>query len=211
MDAADLEWLQTAGGRAAAEEATNLLDRSGELVALRQLGRRLDASRARAAVALAAGRRAARGKMEDAALLFCDREAAEQASPDLVARHIAQRFASFDAVADLGCGMGGDALGIARVAQVLAVDRDDARLEMVRANALVRGLTNRVATQQADLESWSPGAQYEGVWADPARRDASGRRLEPERWSPSLARVLELTAGRRGAGIKLAPGIDLER
>ncbi len=89
MDAADLAWLQTPEGRAAAEEAAGLLERSGELVALRQLGRRLDAVQARAAVALAAGRQAARGKIEDAERLFCDREAAEQASPDLVAVHIA--------------------------------------------------------------------------------------------------------------------------
>lgn len=211
MDAAHLAWLQTAEGRAAAEEAANLLERSGELVALRQLGRRLDAVQARTAVSLAAGRRAARGKIEDAERLFCDREAAEQASPDLVAVHIAARFAGFEAVADLGCGMGGDALAIARVARVLAVDRDEARLAMVRANASVRGLGERIETLAADLGAWEPGAEYEAVWADPARRDASGRRLEPERWSPSLGRVLKLAAGRRGAGIKLAPGIDLER
>ncbi|MEZ4554806.1 MAG: class I SAM-dependent methyltransferase [Dehalococcoidia bacterium] len=211
MDAADLDWLQTEGGRTAAGEASMLLERSGELTALRQLGRRYGAERARAAMTLAAGRRAARGKIEDADWLFCDREAGEQASPDLVARHIAERFAGFETVADLGCGMGGDALAIARVARVLAVDRDETRLAMVRANASVRGVTGRVETLRADLDEWTPPAGIEAVWADPARRDAAGRRLEPERWSPSLRRVTEVASGRRGAGIKLAPGIDLER
>ncbi|MGE0229494.1 MAG: methyltransferase domain-containing protein [Dehalococcoidia bacterium] len=211
MDAADLDWLQTEDGRAAADDASMLLERSGELTALRRLGQRYTAEQARAAVALAAGRRAARGKIEDAHVLFCDREAAEQASPDLVARHIAERFPGFETVADLGCGMGGDALAIARVARVLAVDRDETRLAMVRANASVRGVTGRVETLRADLDGWSPPTGIEAVWADPARRDAAGRRLEPERWSPSLRRVVEIASGRRGAGIKLAPGIDLER
>jgi hypothetical protein len=105
--------------------------------------------------------------------------------------------------------MGGDALAIARVARVLAVDRDEARLAMVQANASIRGVEDRLATLQADLETWTPGPEYEAVWADPARRDGSGRRLKPERWSPSLERTIELASGRRGAGIKLAPGIDL--
>ena len=40
------------------------------------------------------------------------RAAAEQASSDVVARHTASRFARYKRVADVACGMGGDALAL---------------------------------------------------------------------------------------------------
>jgi hypothetical protein len=114
MDVADLDWLRTAEGSAATAEATTLLAAGTELTALRRLGREFTSTQARAAVSLALGRRTATNKFEDAHRLFCDREAAEQASDEAVSRHLASRFATLDDVADLGCGMGGDALAHAR-------------------------------------------------------------------------------------------------
>jgi SAM-dependent methyltransferase len=209
MDAADVAWLQTPEGTEAADEATHLLATATELSALRRLSRRVTSQQARAAVSLALGRRTAAGKFEDAPRLFCDRGAAEQASQEPVARYLARRFAGYRRVADLGCGMGGDALALAQYAEVLAIDRDPARLAMMEANARVRGLGGRISTLGADLAHWEPPPDVEAIWADPARRDQRGRRLGPEAWSPPLSRLLDITRTVRAAGIKLAPGIDL--
>jgi hypothetical protein len=210
VDAADLAWLQTPAGRAATERATALLAAGDELRALRALGRDCAPHEARATVALVLGRRSLARKLPDADALWCDREAAEQTSHLLVARHLAQRFASCRYVADLGAGMGGDALALAAFARVLAVDRDPARLAMVAANAATRGLTERIEIIEADLATWEPPAGLDGAWCDPARRDEGDRRLLPESWSPPLSRALALVGHAPGGGVKLAPGIDLD-
>ena len=172
--------------------------------------RRYDERQTRAAVALIEGRRAARPKFPDAGELLCDREAAEHASSDVVARHTAGRFARYERVADLGCGMGGDALALAEHAAVLAVDRDPARLAMLAANAELRGLGGRISRSEADIEGWETPADVEALWCDPSRRDARGRLARPQSWSPRLSVALRVAAGVAGAGIKLAPGIDPE-
>jgi hypothetical protein len=163
-------------------------------------------------VALALGRLAASSKLADAENLFCDREAAEQTSHASVAAHATLRFSGCSYVADLGCGMGGDALAIAaahRNVRILAVDRDPSRLAMLTANAEVRGVSERIEACLADLNTWELPPQIDAVWCDPARREASGRRLQPETWSPPLSRAVALASMVPAAGIKLAPGIDL--
>ena len=93
---------------------------------------------------------------------------------------------------------------------MLAVDRDAGRLAMMEANAHVRGLTGRVETVQADIEAWQLPADIDALWCDPARRESGGRRLHPDRWSPSLSQAVALAATVAGAGIKMAPGIDTD-
>lgn len=209
MDAADVAWLRTAAGERAAREAASFLAGGATLLATVERLRRAHApERARAAVALAEGRRAARRKFPDAERLCCDREAAEQASPDVVARWTAARFAGARRVADLGCGMGGDALAIADHAPVLAVDAEPGRAAMAEANAAARGLAGRVEVRVADVRAIALPADVDAAWLDPARRDGRGRIHDPRRWSPSLSDALALAVALPGAGIKLAPGID---
>lgn len=210
MDAADIAWLRTPDGRAATELAITLLTGRDELRALRALTRDVTSEQARAAVALVRGREVAETKLPDGAELFCDRQAAEQTSDHRVARHLARRFTNSRYVADLGCGMGGDALAIAEFARVLAVDRDPVRLAMTAANASVRALAARVTVESADLLTWDLPADIDAVWCDPARRDEGERRLRPESWSPPLSRAIALGRAVPGAGIKLAPGIELD-
>jgi hypothetical protein len=80
---------------------------------------------------------------------------------------------------------------------------------LLAANADVRGLTGCISTLEADIGRWEPPPNVDAIWADPARRDDSGRRLAPESWSPPLSTILGLAAEVGAAGIKLAPGIDL--
>ena len=70
-----MKWLRDAEGRTATADAARLVEQHGELAGQRRLRRRYDERQTRAAVALIAGRRAARPKFADAGELFCDREA----------------------------------------------------------------------------------------------------------------------------------------
>lgn len=209
MNAEDVAWLQTeAGVSATAQAATALGGGGSELSLLDRLRQAHSPQEARAAVALASARSLAARKFDDGARLYCDRESAQQASPQAVAEHTAARFAACEAMADLGCGMGGDTLALARHARVLAVDRDPARLAMVEANAAVRGLSDAIETRESKIESVELPPEIEALWLDPSRRDAGGRVLDPSRWSPPLDVALRLGGAVAGAGLKLAPGID---
>lgn len=209
MDLDEIVWLLTPEGARAVEQARADLDAG---VAVHTIAERLrgayGAPQSRAALALVAGRISAAAKFADAAHLFLDREAAEQATAEVVARWTARRFAGAGLVADLGCGAGGDALALAEVASVLAVDRDSARVAMARANAAVRNLGARLEVREGDaLDPLPP--EVDAVWLDPSRRDGSGRTLDPAAWSPPLAEALRVASTVARAGIKAAPGLDL--
>jgi len=68
-------------------------------------------------------KRAAR-KFSLASRMFFMRDALEQATGETVSAYCATRFAAFSRVADLGCGIGGDTIALAKVTRVGAIDRD---------------------------------------------------------------------------------------
>ena len=217
MDARDVVWLRSAAGERALAVASGWLASSVPLLTILDRLRRapaiegapdgLSPEAARAVIALFEGRAAAAAKFADAERLFFDRESAEQASTEVVARHTAARFAGARRIADLGCGAGGDALALAEHAPVIAVDRDPARLALVVANAAVRGA--RIEVAEASIEAFVLPPDVDAVWLDPARRDAGGRVRDPEQWSPPLSLAIRIASSVPRAGIKAAPGIDL--
>jgi hypothetical protein len=127
----------------------------------------------------------------------------------IAARHAARyRDAGLTRVADLGCGIGGDALGFAGLGiDVTAVDADEVTAAIAAYNLAPFGdaATVRHGTaESADLDG------VDAVWLDPARRTAGHAettRTRPEDWSPSLDWAFAL-AERMPAGIKLGPGLD---
>jgi hypothetical protein len=130
----------------------------------------------------------------------------EQATRLRVAALHAGRFAEagIDVVADLGCGIGADALAMAALdLGVVAVDRDELTAAVAAYN-LAPFPSARVelgTAEDADL------AGIGGVWLDPARREGAKRLKDPGDWSPSLEWAFDL-ARRLPTGIKLAPGVD---
>lgn len=145
----------------------------------------------------------------------------EQATRDEVADLHAARYvqAGIERVTDLGCGVGSDALALARSGRtVVAVDRDPEALWALAATAADLGLvvTTRladVAEAAADLRAAAlppePGSESPaGCFVDPARRTGRGRVLHPESWSPPWSWVRELAREVPATGAKVAPGID---
>ncbi len=130
----------------------------------------------------------------------------------IAARHAGRfRAAGMASVADLGCGIGGDALGLAGLGlRVHAVDADEVTAAIAAYNLAPFGEFASVAHARAedvDLDG------MDAVWLDPARRTAGHsetRRVSADEWSPSLDWVFELL-GRRPGGVKLGPAFDRER
>jgi SAM-dependent methyltransferase len=134
----------------------------------------------------------------------------EQATRLPVAARHAGRFqsAGLERVADLGCGIGGDALAISALdIEVLAVDADEVTAAIASYNLapFPRTTVEHRKAEDVDLRS------FDGVFLDPARRTAghgqTSRLTDPDDYSPSLGFAFELATG-RSVGVKLGPGLD---
>lgn len=147
-----------------------------------------------------------------AARMLFTRAGLEQATRLGVAARHAQRFrsAGIGHVADLGCGIGGDALAFAGAGlDVLAVDADEVTSVIAAYNLAPFG--DAVVVRHGTAESTvGSGAETDAVWLDPARRTAGHsetRRVSADDYSPSLDWAFDVAA-RRPTGIKLGPAHD---
>ncbi len=141
-----------------------------------------------------------------AAMLFTP-EGLEQATRLPVAVHHAQRYAAAGCrwVADLGCGIGGDAMALAGLGiEVLAVEHDEMTAAIATVN--LRQLPEAEVRHDDALATDLTGV--DGVFADPARRQRDGRRVfDPRAYSPPLPELLALREQVPALGLKVAPGI----
>jgi len=147
----------------------------------------------------------------DAAAMFFTRAGLEQSTRGVVARRRAARLAASGAttVADLGCGIGADALAFARAGlRVHAVDADPVTAAVAAANAAALGLADRITVSTMDARE-APLAGVDAVFCDPARRTGAGRRVfDPAAYSPPWDFVVDLARRVPRTVLKLAPGID---
>lgn len=164
-----------------------------------------------AAVGQARLRTRARAKFgEFADRMLFTRAGLEQATRlSIGARHAGRfRDAGMTRVADLGCGIGGDALAFAGIGlDVLAVDADETTAALAAYNLAPFGGTATVRHARAEDVDL---AGIDAVWLDPARRTAGHAetaRVGAADWSPPLDWVFALAA-QRAAGIKLGPAFD---
>ncbi|MGD9894169.1 MAG: SAM-dependent methyltransferase, partial [Dehalococcoidia bacterium] len=183
------------------------LSETARLRTLTHLRRRTEPNLAAAALETAILRRRAERKFSRAADMYFTRDALEQATAETVAVHRARRFAGYDQIVDLGCGIGGDSVALSAVAPTVGVDRDRLRLLMARANARAYGHGHQFAAVQADVAGGGP-IIAEAAFVDPSRRTTAGRRVfDAHNYQPPLAEVLAWRSRFRLLAVKLAPGI----
>lgn len=130
----------------------------------------------------------------------------EQATRLPVAAQHAGRFQRAGArwVADLGCGIGADALAIAALdIEVTAVDVDEVTAAIAAYNLAPWANAH---VEHADATAFDLSG-VDAVYLDPARRDGARRLSNPADWTPPLDFAFDV-ARRFPTGIKLGPGID---
>lgn len=205
MDAEELRLLLSKDGLALLERAAAGLDGDvvREVTRLRAEGH--DPRLVAAVLTQARLRRRGRAKFGEFAdgMLFTE-AGLEQATRLRVAAHHAGRMrrAGIVSVADLGCGIGADALAFATLGlEVTAVERDEATAAIA---------TYNLAGWHASVvhgDALTTAVDAEALWFDPARREGDRRLSDPADWSPPLDAVFARAAA-QPAGVKLAPGID---
>lgn len=218
-------WVATAeAAELLAAIAQGDVDRPASLAKLRK-GWSLD--QVSIAIELTRARRKAEAKFPFGARLLADTEAIEQSTSHVVAQYKAKRFQASapSRVFDLCCGVGGDAISLAEVAPVVAVDADSRRAWMCEQN-----LRNCVSAGHAevsearcsdvvslDLDGLAEGA----IHIDPSRRDStvsssSGRAPGPSRrwryadYRPGPEFIAALLATNPNLAVKLGPGVELD-
>ncbi|MEU9552167.1 methyltransferase domain-containing protein [Streptomyces werraensis] len=211
----DLAPLLTPEGRALLDEVRDT-DPAHELAVATRLRRDHPAELVSAALGQARLRQRAVAKFgeEDAARMFFTPNGVEQSTRRSVAAYRAERLraAGVRSVADLCCGIGGDAVALARAGiRVLAVDRDPRAAAAARANAEALGLAGLIEVREADVTEVDTSG-YDAVFVDPARRSSKrGRIFDPEAYSPPLSwAVRAVLKAPRAAALKIAPGIPHE-
>lgn len=152
----------------------------------------------------------ARAKFSRAEQMYFTREALEQSSGELVARHRAQRYAHADSpIYDVCCSIGGDALELAEAGSVVGLDIDPLRQAIAEVNAAVYERAERISFALADARSWvvPPNAW---IFFDPARRSGGRRHWQPEDYEPPLSLIEDWLPRAACIGVKVAPGIDYD-
>ena len=141
----------------------------------------------------------------------------EQSSGELCAARKHGSGGSGGSALDLTCGLGTDTLYLARrFAHVTAIERDDVLADVARENFRRLGVGNvEVVCSSAEdfLAGCSrTGRRFDMIYADPDRRDPSGRKMvRIEDCSPDIAALLPTIKSVASACcIKLSPLFDVD-
>jgi hypothetical protein len=212
VDLESLAALRTPDGAAALAMAMDATGADPLAAASALRARGIAPALAAAALTQAELRRRAVGKFgPEAERMFFTRAGLEQATRAVVADRRAARLvaAGVTTLADLGCGIGADAVAAARAGiRVYAVDTDPLTAAVAAANAEAFGLADRLGVDRADAAA-VPVERFDAVFADPARRRPGGRRVfDPRSYSPPWEVVATLPDRVPRTVLKLAPGID---
>jgi hypothetical protein len=196
---ADVRFLRSSAGAEAIASVSPLPLTSASYLADVATARRLVGSQAGPVLETVLLRRRAVSKVDSPdRWLFTD-TALQQATPTLVARHRARRFAGRD-VHDVTCSVGVDLAALGDAAdRCVGSDLEEVRLLMARGNT---------AVPVVRADALHPVTRDAAVFVDPARRDAAGRR----RWHaadfvPPLDALADAYRG-RDLAVKCAPGMD---
>ena len=147
-------------------------------------------------------------KFHQSELWLLTREAAEQATRSSMAAwrasYLKERCPDVTHLRELGTGIGGDSVYLAREFVFQGYERDSARAHLATQN--IRRLSPEAENAQVHAESASV-SQLSGemLFVDPARRN-EGRKFHPEDWEPPLSTLTNLPHFRTVV-VKAAPGL----
>lgn len=175
-----------------------------------RLRRRLTPDQARRVLEVAHLRRRASSKFSLGHEMFFTPIGFEQATDEWTARYKAQRFKG-QSVADLCCGVGGDAIGLAAAAsETKLYDRSATAVAYAMQNLHVYAESRDWRVVPTVIEAQLARVGESNAWhVDPDRRPAGNRTTRPELHEPNDTSIDELLAENPNGAIKLAPACEV--
>jgi hypothetical protein len=150
-------------------------------------------------------------KFENADRWLLQRTAAEQATSSTLAKwrsdYLKERLPTLSRITELGTGLGGDSVFLARNFELEGYEQDPARAILAQANLARLSPHSPHLARIHPLTTNPDDLKGELLFADPARRQHT-RQFDPENWEPPLSSVLS-NNDFRAVAIKTAPGLDL--
>ena len=204
--------LSAAGERWLAELAATPITKHNHLQIVSRLRRDLSPAYTQAVMETAVLRQKATTKFSRAAEMFFTRPALEQSSSEVISAYRARRFVDTGVrrVADLGCGIGGDAIGLTAHTQVIGVEMNALRLAMAEQNLNAYGRGALFQSLHADFTTLPP-LDVDGLFFDPARRDERGKRFfSVEAYQPPLSWIEGWRVAGVPTAVKISPGVDYD-
>ncbi|MCO5205811.1 MAG: SAM-dependent methyltransferase [Anaerolineae bacterium] len=211
MQSSDLDFLNSDTGRHwLAELAAQPLDQHNQLPWATRLRQEFSAEQTHALLETALLRQKAVAKFSRADQMLFTRHGLEMSSAEPIAAYRASRYQQFGTtqVADLCCGIGGDAIGLNAVANVIGYDIDPLHVAMAQHNVAVYGQEPRFTGVVADVTEQTP-TDVDALFFDPGRRDERGKRIySVQHYRPPLAVIDRWQAITPHIGVKISPGVD---
>ena len=211
MELNDLDFLSSDSGK---EWLTTLaaqpLDQNNQLVWATRLRQQFSAENTHALLETALLRQKAAAKFSRADQMFFTRHGLEMSSAETISAYRARRYAQLGVrhVADLCCGIGGDAIGLSGIAHVSGYDIDPLHAAMARHNTAAYGHGQQFTGIAADVTTLEPSA-IDAVFFDPGRRDERGKRIHSvRRYRPPLDLIDNWQTTTPHIGVKISPGVD---
>ncbi len=202
--------LSPEGQRALSEISATPVDATSHLQIATRLSQQFGPDKTHALLETVFLRQHAAAKFDRAAEMYFTRAGLQQASAEVVSGYRAERYAraGFTILADLGCGIGGDAIALTGIAKVAGIDQNSVRLAMAQVNIRAYGRSDRFWLLQADLHELPP-LSVEALFFDPGRRDEYGRRLQSVHdYHPPLTIINRWREKVPHQGVKISPGVD---
>ncbi|MBT3602761.1 MAG: SAM-dependent methyltransferase, partial [Candidatus Latescibacteria bacterium] len=202
MTQQEITFIQSAPGRSLLQHASQM---SGdELTVLTQLRKIHPPEDCRTVVHLLNLRKRAQAKFTHANDMVFDREGLEQSSGEIIAQYRAKRYQPFAQIADLCCGIGGDAIPLAQNATVITADINPNRLAITRHNASVHNVAQSIHPICTNVAHWIPPC--DAIFMDPGRRQDGRRLYALSDYHPPVD-LQHLQSITPNIGIKVAPGL----
>lgn len=202
MTQQEIKYIQTSEGQTLLKLATEM--DGDDLTVLTHLRKQHPPEHCRTIVHLLALQKRAKTKFTRAHDMVFDREGLEQASGETIAQYRAQRYRAFHHIADLCCGIGGDAIALAQHARVIAADINPNRVAITRHNASVHPVSHTIHALCTDVAQWMP--QCDAIFMDPGRRQDTKRLYALADYHPPV-HLSHLQSVTSNIGIKVAPGL----
>ncbi|WP_254510440.1 class I SAM-dependent methyltransferase [Anatilimnocola floriformis] len=204
----DHHWLTSAAAQPLLEELQQKLRAAGQVdVRLAaSLRKSHSATRTHLLLEQVELRNRARDKFADPSAMFFTRKGLEQCTDEALAGYKAARFPQ-GSIADLCCGIGGDALALARRGPVSAWDADATTAHYAECNLKLRLPEN--AQVHAQIAAAEAVAEVAAWHMDPDRRATGERTIELSDYEPGPELLREMLQKNPHAAVKIAPAAEV--